>query len=86
MDIILCIMTHIIVLLIHNLTLYYDLLQHDPETHVCSPGQPYGNFIMYARATSGDKPNNNQFSRCSQSSMGEIMAVKARGNSGCFTR
>lgn len=58
--------------------------QHDPETELCAPGDPYGNYIMYARATSGDKPNNNKFSICSQSAMAEIMAAKARGPNGCF--
>lgn len=60
--------------------------QHDPETRVCSPGGEDGNFIMFARATSGDKPNNNRFSDCSVESMASVMEVKARSNDGCFIR
>jgi disintegrin and metalloproteinase domain-containing protein 10 len=61
-------------------------LQHDPETKACSPGGEYGNFIMFARATSGDKPNNNRFSHCSVESMSRVMEVKARSSDGCFIR
>lgn len=31
---------------------------HDPE--ICTPGGDDGNYIMFARATSGDKKNNNK--------------------------
>jgi len=66
----------------------YELLvgQHDPETAECSPGGTNGNYIMYARATSGDRPNNNKFSVCSKQAMAQVMAVKARGDHGCFIR
>ena len=60
------------------------LFQHDPETHDCSPGGDLGNYIMFARATSGDKPNNNKFSTCSKSSMATVMDAKARSMNGCF--
>ncbi|KAL5022085.1 hypothetical protein ScPMuIL_001240 [Solemya velum] len=50
----------------------------------CSPGGSDGNYIMYARATSGDKPNNNKFSSCSKIAMGEVIRLKARHNDGCF--
>ena len=60
------------------------LLQHDPEEKTCSPGGDKGNYIMFARATSGDKPNNNKFSHCSQQSMARVMEVKARHKDGCF--
>ena len=59
-------------------------LQHDPETDKCSPGGELGNYIMFARATSGDKPNNNKFSECSQASMALVMEAKARHAAGCF--
>ncbi|VVC97713.1 unnamed protein product, partial [Leptidea sinapis] len=36
---------------------------HDPE--VCTPFGEDGNYIMFARATSGDRKNNNKFSPCS---------------------
>ena len=58
--------------------------QHDPETKECSPGGDKGNYIMFARATSGDKPNNNKFSECSLRSMSQVMEEKARSKDGCF--
>nr|XP_049694558.1 disintegrin and metalloproteinase domain-containing protein 10 isoform X1 [Helicoverpa armigera]XP_049694559.1 disintegrin and metalloproteinase domain-containing protein 10 isoform X2 [Helicoverpa armigera]XP_049694560.1 disintegrin and metalloproteinase domain-containing protein 10 isoform X3 [Helicoverpa armigera] len=38
----------------------------------CRPGGQQGNFIMFASATSGDRPNNSRFSTCS---IGNISAV-----------
>ena len=40
---------------------------------------------MYARATSGDKPNNSKFSSCSKRAMALVMASKAINEDGCFT-
>ena len=51
--------------------------QHD-TTSECSPGGSAGNYIMFARATSGDKPNNRRFSPCSRSKMNAVMEVKGR--------
>ncbi|XP_077994066.1 disintegrin and metalloproteinase domain-containing protein 10-like [Glandiceps talaboti] len=55
----------------------------------CRPGdttspadKAEGNFIMYARATSGDKPNNNKFSECS---VGNMSAVLDKKKDICFT-
>ncbi|XP_063218110.1 disintegrin and metalloproteinase domain-containing protein 10 [Bacillus rossius redtenbacheri] len=56
---------------------------HDPEQ--CTPGGEDGNFIMFARATSGDKKNNNKFSQCSLNSINPVLNVKARSTKGCFT-
>ncbi|XP_018561635.1 disintegrin and metalloproteinase domain-containing protein 10 [Anoplophora glabripennis] len=56
---------------------------HDPEQ--CSPGGEDGNFIMFARATSGDKRNNNRFSPCSLRSINPVLNFKARSPKGCFT-
>uniref|UniRef100_A0A1B6CZV7 ADAM10 endopeptidase n=1 Tax=Clastoptera arizonana TaxID=38151 RepID=A0A1B6CZV7_9HEMI len=56
---------------------------HDPE--ICTPGGEDGNFIMFARATSGDKKNNNQFSPCSLNSINPVLNAKARSPKGCFT-
>uniref|UniRef100_H3CVB6 Disintegrin and metalloproteinase domain-containing protein 10 n=1 Tax=Tetraodon nigroviridis TaxID=99883 RepID=H3CVB6_TETNG len=54
----------------------------------CTPGESKfqdqkerGNYIMYARATSGDKLNNNKFSSCS---IGNISAVLQRKKDDCF--
>ncbi len=48
----------------------YYFFQHDSGS-VCTPysAQPSnqnGNFIMFASATSGDRPNNSKFSPCSK--------------------
>ena len=51
--------------------------QHD-TTAECSPGGSAGNYIMFARATSGDKTNNRRFSPCSRSKMNAVMEVKGR--------
>lgn len=59
------------------------LFQHDPEQ--CTPGGEDGNFIMFARATSGDKRNNNKFSPCSLKAIEPVLNSKARSNKGCFT-
>ncbi|XP_063987004.1 disintegrin and metalloproteinase domain-containing protein 10-like isoform X2 [Diachasmimorpha longicaudata] len=55
---------------------------HDPDQ--CSPGGEDGNFIMFARATSGDKRNNNRFSPCSLLSINPVLNIKARSSKGCF--
>ncbi|XP_056134157.1 disintegrin and metalloproteinase domain-containing protein 10 [Lampris incognitus] len=54
----------------------------------CTPGESKmqdkkerGNYIMYARATSGDKLNNNKFSICSIRNISQVLDKK-RGN--CF--
>ncbi|EEB13829.1 adam, putative [Pediculus humanus corporis] len=56
---------------------------HDPES--CTPGGEDGNYIMFARATSGDKKNNNKFSPCSLNSINPVLNTKARSQMGCFT-
>ncbi|XP_066997248.2 disintegrin and metalloproteinase domain-containing protein 10 [Anabrus simplex] len=56
---------------------------HDPDQ--CTPGGEDGNFIMFARATSGDKRNNNKFSPCSLNSINPVLNTKARSPKGCFT-
>ncbi|CAG0898680.1 unnamed protein product, partial [Darwinula stevensoni] len=59
---------------------------HDPELdRVCTPGGDDGNYIMFARATSGDKKNNHQFSPCSLKAINGVLTAKARGPKGCFT-
>ena len=49
------------------------------------PGGEDGNYIMFARATSGDKMNNRNFSPCSLKSVKRVLQAKARGSKGCFT-
>lgn len=65
----------------------FCLLQHDSGTE-CTPGESKnlgqkenGNYIMYARATSGDKLNNNKFSICSIRNISQVLEKK-RNN--CF--
>ncbi|XP_061077090.1 disintegrin and metalloproteinase domain-containing protein 10-like [Conger conger] len=60
---------------------------HDSGTE-CTPGESKspdlkekGNYIMYARATSGDKLHNNKFSLCSIRNISQVLEKK-RGN--CF--
>ncbi|XP_037868773.1 uncharacterized protein LOC101747087 [Bombyx mori] len=56
---------------------------HDPE--MCTPFGEDGNYIMFARATSGDRKNNNKFSPCSLKSIDPVLNNKARSPKGCFT-
>ena len=59
--------------------------QHDPENNkACVPGGEDGNYIMFARATSGDKSNNRKFSPCSLKSIKPVLLAKAIGPKGCF--
>ncbi len=51
---------------------------------MCVPGGDDGNYIMFARATSGDKKNNRKFSPCSLKSVKKVLTAKARGEKGCF--
>ncbi|CAG2173558.1 unnamed protein product [Oppiella nova] len=58
---------------------------HDPEEDTnCTPGGENGNYIMFARATSGDKRNNNKFSPCSLKSINAVLNTKAKSVKGCF--
>jgi disintegrin and metalloproteinase domain-containing protein 10 len=53
--------------------------EHDPETSECSPGSGRGgNYIMYARATDGDRPNNDEFSKCSIEQIAAVLESKAQ--------
>lgn len=64
---------------------FYLFFQHDPENNRdCTPGGEDGNYIMFARATSGDKRNNNKFSPCSLKSINGVLSAKARNEQGCF--
>ncbi|XP_055907029.1 disintegrin and metalloproteinase domain-containing protein 10 isoform X1 [Eupeodes corollae] len=41
----------------------------------CRPGGPNGNYIMFASATSGDRPNNSKFSPCSVRNISNVLDV-----------
>jgi len=71
----------------HYLLTVSTVLQHDSGIE-CTPGESRqqqskerGNYIMYARATSGDKLNNNRFSICS---IRNITAVLTKKRDYCF--
>lgn len=68
-------------------SLLFSVRQHDSGSE-CTPGESKssdlkerGNYIMYARATSGDKLNNNKFSVCSIRNISQVLDKK-RGQ--CF--
>ena len=52
-------------------------MQHDSGAYCtpysASPSDANGNFIMFASATSGDRPNNSQFSPCSKDNITAVL-------------
>ncbi|XP_020898884.1 disintegrin and metalloproteinase domain-containing protein 10 [Exaiptasia diaphana] len=48
---------------------------HDSSA-ACTPGGSSGNFIMFARATEGTKPNNRRFSSCSINKIKPVLDTK----------
>lgn len=63
----------------------FCLSQHDfpPE---CRPGGLHGNYIMFASATSGDRPNNSKFSKCSIGNISNVLdAIEDNKKRNCFT-
>lgn len=64
----------------HNFGSPHD---YPPE---CRPGGPNGNFIMFASATSGDRPNNSKFSSCSIGNISNVLdAIEENKKRNCFT-
>ncbi|XP_044757253.1 disintegrin and metalloproteinase domain-containing protein 10 isoform X2 [Coccinella septempunctata] len=64
----------------HNFGSPHD---YPPE---CRPGGLNGNFIMFASATSGDRPNNSKFSTCSISNISQVLdAIEDNKKRNCFT-
>lgn len=52
-----------------------------------NPNNPHGNYIMFASATSGDKPNNHNFSICSSGNMTLVLDAvlkEQNGKDNCF--
>lgn len=59
-------------------------LQHDYPAE-CRPGGLSGNFIMFASATSGDRPNNSKFSSCSVGNISNVLdAIEDKKKRNCF--
>ncbi|XP_053388042.1 disintegrin and metalloproteinase domain-containing protein 10-like [Mercenaria mercenaria] len=59
--------------------------EHDPEGNPdCTPGDTAGNYIMYARATSGNQANNYKLSSCSIEQTYPVLEAKAITSDGCF--
>ncbi|KAJ8961399.1 hypothetical protein NQ318_014644 [Aromia moschata] len=64
----------------HNFGSPHD---YPPE---CRPGGLNGNFIMFASATSGDRPNNSKFSSCSIGNVSNVLdAIEDNKKRNCFT-
>ncbi|XP_060523585.1 disintegrin and metalloproteinase domain-containing protein 10 isoform X2 [Cylas formicarius] len=64
----------------HNFGSPHD---YPPE---CRPGGLNGNFIMFASATSGDRPNNSRFSSCSVGNISKVLdAIEDNKKRNCFT-
>ncbi|XP_034937515.1 disintegrin and metalloproteinase domain-containing protein 10 isoform X2 [Chelonus insularis] len=64
----------------HNFGSPHD---YPPE---CRPGGLHGNYIMFASATSGDRPNNSKFSKCSIGNISNVLdAMEGNQKRNCFT-
>lgn len=60
------------------------MFQHDYPQE-CRPGGQNGNYIMFASATSGDRPNNSKFSTCSIGNISNVLdAIEDEKKWNCF--
>lgn len=60
---------------------------HDPSSNLeCVPGGLEGNYIMFDKATSGVRANNDRFSKCSKDEIKTNVDFKRQKYSDCFKR
>ena len=54
--------------------------------HVAILFPPQGNYIMFASATSGERPNNSKFSNCSIGNISAVLdAIEEQKKKNCFS-
>ncbi|KAK0168219.1 hypothetical protein PV327_002044 [Microctonus hyperodae] len=75
---------------VSQLTLAHEIGHNFGSPHdfppECRPGGLHGNYIMFASATSGDRPNNSKFSKCSISNISNVLdAMEENKKRNCFT-
>ncbi|XP_052131768.1 disintegrin and metalloproteinase domain-containing protein 10 isoform X1 [Frankliniella occidentalis] len=74
---------------VSQLTLAHEIGHNFGSPHdyplQCRPGGLSGNYIMFASATSGDRPNNSRFSNCSVANISHVLdAIFENKKKNCF--